>query len=622
MNQRRLFFCAALVVCGLTVAFGQFSPRKDYIWARDISVAASPTIAIDGLLTEAVWAQAESLQIAYGVKDGNPGSGWLTRTPGGVPADGPHATIKFLSDKATNRIFIAVIAQDSSVGGAGWENADGLLAGIYDRKIKASSQVTLHRDIFITWRDSAGVGTLPNLTGGDLPSKGIVTAAAAVNGVSNSDTNASGQRVADLGWTLELAVALDSIGYRANSDTVDEVQINMDIWDADWRGAVDAIFACAWWGHEWGQDGGGMAGRILVRQDVNVNTGTLPTYGPDWIIRNGGNYPAIVVDGNLTDSVWAGVPSFDIQYGNAALRASYPTIGKDRSGQWNPDMSQTVVNAGVTTVKLTFQGDKLFLCADVSDRSLNSFAGDATLDGVQLSMTLPIDSLRSQLAHNLPDRRFGIAVNAGSPMLLWDGVDWASAILYALVPKPGSTIDNNTDVDQGYTLEASFDLSKMGYTAGQQNKTVPLGVTAFDYDITPTSTPGYWAWWFWERPGKASPAFCVLDNSALVVGVGDDALVNAPVEFRLRGAYPNPFNPSTTIRFDIPEAGRATLLVYDVLGRTVRRIDCGGLQAGSYERLLDASSLASGAYYGRIEFVPDRTGARRVSGSVRLMLVK
>jgi hypothetical protein len=622
MNLRRLLVSAALVICGGAMALAQYSPRKDYVWARDISVAASPTITLDGLLTEAVWAQAESLQIVYGVKDGNPNSGWLTRTLGGIPADGPHATVKFLSDKTTNRVYIAVIAQDSSVGGAGWENADGLLAGIYDRTRKASSQVTLHRDIFITWVDSSAEGALPNLTGGSLPGAGIVTAAASVNGVSNSDTNALGQRVADVGWTLELSVALDSIGYRANSDTVDEVQINIDIWDADWRGAADAIFSCVWWGHEWGNDGGGMAGRILVRQDVNVNTATLPAYYPDWIIRNGSGYPAIVVDGSLNDAVWAGVPSFDIQYGNAALRATYPTIGKDRSGQWNPQMSQPVVNAGVTKVKLTFQGDKLFLGADVSDRSVNSFASATTFDGVQLTMTLPIDTLRDNLAHVLPDRRFGIAVNAGSPMLLWDGVDWASAIAYGTALKTGSTIDNNDDVDLGYTLEASFDLSAMGYPAGQQNKTVAIGVTAYDYDITPTSSPGAWAWWFRESPGKASPAFCVLDNSALVVGVGDEPVVNAPLEFTLHGAYPNPFNPSTTFRFDLPEAGHATILLYDVLGRTVRQIDLGRLQSGSYERPLDASSLASGAYYGRIEFVPDRTGMRRVSESLRLMLVK
>lgn len=622
MNTPRLLFAILLVAFGVTAVSAQYSPRKDYIWARDISVAANPVITLDGLLTEAVWAQAESLQIAYGVPDGNPGSGWKTTTLGGTPADGPRATVKVLADKTTNRVFIAVIAHDSSVGGAGWENCDGLLAGIYDRKKKASSQVTLHRDIFITWLDSTTAGTLPNLKGGDLPNNGIVTVAASVQGLSNSDTNALGQRVADEGYILELAVALDSLGYNANRDTVDEVQICMDIWDVDWRGQADAIYARAWWCNEWGNNGGSTAGRILVRQDVNVNTPTLPAYAPDWVIKNGGAYPAIVVDGSLTDEIWAAVPSFDIQYGNAALRATYPTIGKDRSGEWRTTPGQTVVNAGVTRVKLVFQGDILFLSADVADRSLVSFAGDEMFDGVSLSMTIPIDSLRDANAHYLPNRRFGFAVNAGTPMLLWDGVDWTSAVSFGIALKPGSTIDNNNDVDQGYTVEAAFDLSRMGYPAGQQNKTVAIGVTAHDYDVTPTSSPGTRAWWFREWPGSASPAFCVLDNSAVLVSVSDDPAPGTVYQFRLRGAYPNPFNPSTRLSFDLPEAGRVMVMLYDVLGRTVKQVDLGQLQAGAHDRLVDASSLASGTYLARIEFLPDHSSARSMSESIRLMLIK
>lgn len=622
MNQRRCFSFMALWLCATTLAPGQYSPRKDYVWARDISVAASPAITLDGNLTEAVWAQAESLQILYGVKDGNPGSGWKTTSLGSVPGDGPHATVKFLSDRATNRVFIAVIARDSSVGGAGWENCDGLLAGIYDRKKKASSLVTLHRDIFITWSDSTNEGALPNLVGGALPGGGIVTAAASVNGLSNSDTNASGQRVADGGWILEMAVALDSIGYNANLPTVDEVQISIDIWDVDWRGQADGIYSRAWWCNEWGNNGGSTAGRILVQQDVNVNTAVLPPYDPDWTVGNGVNYPAITVDGIPNEEVWGRVPSFDIQYGNAALRASYPTIGKDRSGEWRTTPGQTVFNAGVSQIKMVFQGDRLFLSADVSDRSLNSFAGDEMFDGIQLSMTLPVDSLRDPGAHFLPNRRFGFAVNTGAPMLLWDGVDWTSAITYGIALKTGSTIDNNNDVDAGYTVEAAFDLSKMGYPAGQQDKFVAIGITAHDYDKSPISEPGTRAWWFREWPGSSSPAFCLLDNSAVVVGVGDGPAAGQVAEFRLRGAYPNPFNPATTFRFDLPEAGRVRVLIHDLLGRVVRQVDLGSMQRGSHERPVDASSLATGAYFARIEFVADRTGARRLSEGLRLMLLK
>ena len=63
-------------------------------------------------------------------------------------------------------------------------------------------------------------------------------------------------------------------------------------------------------------------------------------------------------------------------------------------------------------------------------------------------------------------------------------------------------------------------------------------------------------------------------------------------------------------------------MLYDILGRTVRQIDLGSLQPGSYEHPLNASSLASGAVCRPVEFVADRTGARRMSESMRLMLMK
>ncbi|MBP1656310.1 MAG: hypothetical protein H6Q31_911, partial [Bacteroidetes bacterium] len=47
MNQRRLLAGAVLLICAVTLAYAQYSPRKDYVWARDISVAASPTITLD-----------------------------------------------------------------------------------------------------------------------------------------------------------------------------------------------------------------------------------------------------------------------------------------------------------------------------------------------------------------------------------------------------------------------------------------------------------------------------------------------------------------------------------------------------------------------------------------------
>ena len=53
-----------------------------------------------------------------------------------------------------------------------------------------------------------------------------------------------------------------------------------------------------------------------------------------------------------------------------------------------------------------------------------------------------------------------------------------------------------------------------------------------------------------------------------------------PTEHALGHAYPNPFNPSTEIPFELPEAGPGSLVVYDVMGREVARLVDGPMEAG------------------------------------------
>ena len=88
-----------------------------------------------------------------------------------------------------------------------------------------------------------------------------------------------------------------------------------------------------------------------------------------------------------------------------------------------------------------------------------------------------------------------------------------------------------------------------------------------------------------------------------------------PTEFALYQNYPNPFNPSTRIGFMIQDAGFTSLKVYDVLGREVATLVDAELKPGSYEVILDGSSLASGAYFYRL-----RTGS--FVETKKLMLVR
>jgi hypothetical protein len=88
-----------------------------------------------------------------------------------------------------------------------------------------------------------------------------------------------------------------------------------------------------------------------------------------------------------------------------------------------------------------------------------------------------------------------------------------------------------------------------------------------------------------------------------------------PEKFVLNGAYPNPFNPSTTINFAMPEAARVTLTVYDVQGRVVAEVIDGWREAGTHEVLFDGSGLASGVYVYKLK-------ANQFSATAKMVLMK
>ncbi len=72
--------------------------------------------------------------------------------------------------------------------------------------------------------------------------------------------------------------------------------------------------------------------------------------------------------------------------------------------------------------------------------------------------------------------------------------------------------------------------------------------------------------------------------------------------FQWDRAYPNPFNPSTTIGFSVKEQGQVSMKLYDLEGRVVKKLFAGHTQSGSIQRVhIEASNLPSGTYIVRIE---------------------
>lgn len=79
--------------------------------------------------------------------------------------------------------------------------------------------------------------------------------------------------------------------------------------------------------------------------------------------------------------------------------------------------------------------------------------------------------------------------------------------------------------------------------------------------------------------------------------IADQHYSSAPATFALYPAFPNPFNPSTTIAYKLPERAQVHLIVYNLRGELVRELVHARQNAGEYKVEFDASKLSSGLYF-------------------------
>jgi hypothetical protein len=74
-----------------------------------------------------------------------------------------------------------------------------------------------------------------------------------------------------------------------------------------------------------------------------------------------------------------------------------------------------------------------------------------------------------------------------------------------------------------------------------------------------------------------------------------------PTKFELYQNFPNPFNAVTAIKYDIPRQSFVTIMIYDLLGREVKKLVDENKEPGRYEVKWDAINNASGTYFYRLE---------------------
>jgi len=126
----------------------------------------------------------------------------------------------------------------------------------------------------------------------------------------------------------------------------------------------------------------------------------------------------------------------------------------------------------------------------------------------------------------------------------------------------------------------------------------PLTVGQYCGDIAMFGDRVY-AVWMDNRSGNLD-IFCnvrsFLNPDSVIIGI-KNFTNNVPTEFRLFPAYPNPFNPITYIKYQLPNSNFIQLSVFDIIGKEVVILYEGYKQRGTYEITFDGSNYSSGIYF-------------------------
>ncbi len=172
-------------------------------------------------------------------------------------------------------------------------------------------------------------------------------------------------------------------------------------------------------------------------------------------------------------------------------------------------------------------------------------------------------------------------------------------MLRATWSAPSNAGPDIDDYDYRYREEGSSAWTEVANTTITELSAAIGGLsagTAYEVQVRATNAEGSSGW----SPSGAGSTPDDSDNDEETTSV-EPADREIPSVFALRQNYPNPFNPETTIRYDLPRAGKVRLAVYDPLGHEVAVLVDGSQPAGHYAVRFAADHLPSGLYVYRLQ---------------------
>ena len=656
-----VLFCLAFIVTVTTVIAQPVRNGVDVVWARDV---AGASMTLDGVLDEEAWQMAETISLEWGAPNVLPGSG--QRIEGepvlAEPSDGNDGTLYFLRNG--NTLWMGLMVNDISIGGgrglqAGNWFFDGFIMAMTDRTRRDlidfegnNNFSTRPAEFIYGWWHPAdtldgglpipeiaprffgdyGVGFNDSLDAERAQERiDVLNWAYSIDGTANDDSHGE-----DVGYSFEVTIDLGLMGYDFSGEGGDQVPFNFALQDADyqWPFNQDLSFVSrVWFQNQWANNFNEGVGYIHGASDVTVSSGAAPEVTePEILVRNTGSEDAPTIDGSLDEAVWDSVgTTWYLQYKapietmdmNPGVLAPYIQrwFRPDFNGDGN---AAVVVDPSLSRIKMVFEGDMLYLGVDVDDQAISGIAAESGRDGIRFTMR-QVDSLNSSLV--LPSRQFDVYVDSsGAAALALDAINLTlenpDALQAAVSLKGASTVADPSDVDEGYQIEIAINLPlALGYPEGLGDGRLWLSANFFDGDVLESMENSYATrTWFSAERGSGASHYAYLSPA---VGVNTESEgFEVPQKIALRGNYPNPFNPETTLQYEIPAVGEVTLQVYDVLGRLVSTIEQGTLAPGVHEVTFDAAGLASGLYLYRFQLTNNGQGEVRNSDFGRMLLLK
>lgn len=342
------------------------------------------------------------------------------------------------------------------------------------------------------------------------------------------------------------------------------------------------------------------------RQDVYSGTQVLgeilPSYARNlkfrMVVRDNNAGAGNYAYGEITFAVSAAAGPFKVTYPNTnvSIPASSPV-----TVTWNVASTNTTpVNCQTVNIKITTDQGNSFV--NVASGLPNTGTASVTLPNVQTTTARLYIEAADNIFYDVSDANF--TITQAVPVELASFVANSSNGTVNLEWSTATETNN-----KGFAIErkgTDGNYTEVGFVNGQ-------GTTTKTSDYTFSDRP-FAAGIFVYRLKQTD-----LDGSFTYSNEVEVDVAN-PEEFSLSQNWPNPFNPSTSISFSLPEASNIRIVIYDVVGNKVADLVSGNFTAGWHKANFDASRLNSGVYLYTI--TAQGNSGKAFSATRKMMLLK